>query len=244
MRINLRVLSSAAAIAITCAVSAAAYFYKSRITEINEVMVFCKLQYNAYNYFDKLLSFIDAATKSVNVCMPGIHNPAIQGRLVQLIKKKNIKARIIIDRSGYNKSTEFFIKELIDAGAEIKCEKNDAVFTMQHKFCLIDDRILMTGTLNWGNDRSCDHWNYVYITSKLLLVDPVRKEFYRMWEEFSSDLLRKPYSEYTTNDSDAETVEIVNPEENTDESGDFESVVRAPTIDNTELTPNIDALIF
>lgn len=116
MRLNPHVLSSAAAIALTCIVSAAAYFYKSRNTEINEVMVFCKLQYNAYNYFDKLISFIDAAKKSVSVCMPGIHNPAIQARLVQLIKKKNIKARIIIDRSGYNESTAFFIKELIEAG--------------------------------------------------------------------------------------------------------------------------------
>lgn len=111
-----RILSSVAAIAITCVVSAAAYYYKSRHTEINEVMIFCKLQFNAYNYFDKLISYVEAAKRSVSVCMPGIHNPAIQGRLVNLIKKKNIKARILIDRSGYNESTDFFIRELMDAG--------------------------------------------------------------------------------------------------------------------------------
>lgn len=116
MLLTPRVLSSAAAIAITCAFSAAAYYYKSRNAEINEVMVFCKLQFNAYNYFDKLISYVEAAKESVNVCMPSIHNPAIQGRLVTLIKKKNIKVQIIIDRSGYNDSTDFFIKELIDAG--------------------------------------------------------------------------------------------------------------------------------
>lgn len=116
MRIHPSILSSAAAIAITCVVSAAAYYYKSRHTEINEVMIFCKLQYNAYNYFDKLISYVEAAKRSVNVCMPGIHNPAIQGRLVNLIKKKNIKARILIDQSGYNESTEFFMRELIDVG--------------------------------------------------------------------------------------------------------------------------------
>lgn len=116
MRLNPRVVSSAAAVALTCVVSAAAYYYKSRNSEVNEVMVFCKLQYNAYNYFDKLVSFIEAAKYSVNVCMPGIHNPAIQARLVNLIKTKNIKVNIVIDRSGYNESTNFFIKELIDAG--------------------------------------------------------------------------------------------------------------------------------
>lgn len=58
---------------------------------------------------------------------------------------------------------------------------------MHHKFCLIDDEVLMTGTLNWGNDRSSDHWNYVYITSKTQLVDPVKKGFYQMWHEFSAN---------------------------------------------------------
>ncbi|XP_072947226.1 mitochondrial cardiolipin hydrolase-like [Epargyreus clarus] len=214
MRLSPRILSSVGAIAITCFVSAAAYYYKSRTREVNEVMVFCKLQYNAYNYFDKLVSFIEAAKHTVHVCMPGIHNPAIQGRLVKLIKEKDIKIRIIIDKSGYNESTDFFVRELIEAGAEIKFKANEPIFTMQHKFCLVDDRILMTGTLNWGNDRSCDHWNYVYITSKHQLVDPVKKEFYQMWE-VSTDVQSTIHEQSTQilYDSDVETIEILNPEE-------------------------------
>ncbi|XP_047503484.1 mitochondrial cardiolipin hydrolase-like [Pieris napi] len=212
MRITSRVLSSAAAIAITCVVSAAAYFYKSRKAEVNEVMVFCKLQFNAYNYFDKLISFIESAKKSVNVCMPGIHNPVIQGRLVTLLKEKNIKVRMIIDRTGYNESTDFFIRELIECGAEVRCNATDPAYTMQHKFCLVDDRILMTGTLNWGNDRSFDNWNYVYITTKSQLVVPVKKEFYQMWER-TSDIENL----YETETSDNE---IAMPE-----SGDSEIVL-------------------
>ncbi|XP_052750061.1 mitochondrial cardiolipin hydrolase-like [Galleria mellonella] len=188
MRIHPRILTSAIAFAITCVVSTAVYYYKSRNTELNEVMVFCKLQYNAYNYFDKLISYIEAAKHSVNVCMPGIHNPAIQSRLVQLIKRKNIIVRIIIDQAGYNDSTEFLIKELLNAGAKIRYKVNDHIYRMQHKFCLVDDEVLMTGTLNWGNERTSDHWNYVYITSKKQLVDPVRSGFYAMWNEHSSDM--------------------------------------------------------
>lgn len=116
MRFNPRILSTAAAIALTCVVSAAAYYYKSRKCEVNEVMTFCKLQFNVFNYFDKLVSFIEAANESVHVCMPSIHNPAIQGRLVELIRRKNIKVRIVIDGAGFNSSTEFFLKELSDAG--------------------------------------------------------------------------------------------------------------------------------
>ncbi|XP_022129101.2 mitochondrial cardiolipin hydrolase [Pieris rapae] len=224
MRITSRVLSSAAAIAITCVVSAAAYFYKSRKSEVNEVMVFCKLQFNAYNYFDKLISFIESAKKSVNVCMPGIHNPVIQGRLVALLKEKNINVRMIIDRTGYNESTDFFIRELIECGAEVRCNATDPAYTMQHKFCLVDDRILMTGTLNWGNDRSFDNWNYVYITTKSQLVVPVKKEFYQMWEKTSD--IENFYQTTTTTGHN----EIVMPESSDSEilmpeSGDSEIVM-------------------
>ncbi|CAH2245999.1 jg13361 [Pararge aegeria aegeria] len=227
MRLSPRLLSSAAAVAITCAVSAAAYFYKRRNTEINEVMVFCKLQFNPHNYFDKLVSFIEGAKHSVNVCMPGIHNPAIQARLVNLIKSKNIKVRIVIDRSGYNENSDFFIKELIEAGAEIKCKANEPVFRMKHKFCLVDDKILMTGTLNWGDDRSFDHWNYVYVTSKQKLVEPVKNEFYQLWN-MSSDVLTI-FDIYC--DSDAETIEIRNPDEISDDSADIDGDDRHVTID-------------
>ncbi|CAG9793708.1 unnamed protein product [Diatraea saccharalis] len=205
MLINPRIVSTAAALAITCVVSAAAYYYKHRNTEINEVMIFCKLQYNAHKCFDKLVSFIEAAKNSVHVCMPGIHNPAIQGRLVELIKKKNIKARIILDHAGYNESTDFLLQELKDVGAEIRSLEKESVNKMQHKFCLVDDEVLMTGTLNWGNDRSSDHWNYVFITNNTQLVEPVKTNFYQMWSESSSET-----SSATISDKQNDSNETVN----------------------------------
>ncbi|KAI8426409.1 hypothetical protein MSG28_005252 [Choristoneura fumiferana] len=240
MRFNPFFLSSAAAVALTCAVSVAALYYKSRKTEINEVMVFCKLQYNVYNYFDKLLSFIDSASKSVNVCMPSIHNPAIQGRLVRLIKKKNIKIRIIIDRTGYNESTEVFLKELIDAGAEIKCKLNEPNhFKMQHKFCLVDDQILMTGTLNWGNDRSFDHWNYVYITSKQQLVYPVKSEFYLMWHDFTSDLQLDVDVLSNTSDVDSSEDDIEFVTRNDNDPTEILSALTVTAEDSVRVTPEL-----
>lgn len=131
MRLNPRVVSSAAVLALTCAVTAAAYFYKRRNTSLNEVMVFCKLQYNAHNCFDKLMSYVEAAKKSVDVCMPGIQNPAIQGRLVKILMEKKVKVSIVIDRDGYNESNDFFVKELIDAGKWNACAINPDALAIQ-----------------------------------------------------------------------------------------------------------------
>ena len=117
MKLFPHILSSVAA--ITFVVSAAALYYRNRDKEINEVMVFCKLHYNAYNCFDKLMDYIEAAKEKVSICMPSIHNPAIQGRLVKLLKERGIKIQILIDENGYNKSTDFFLRELFEAGTYI-----------------------------------------------------------------------------------------------------------------------------
>lgn len=60
---------------------------------------------------------------------------------------------------------------------------------MQHKFCVIDDAVLIIGTLDWGNDLTSDNWNYVYITSKPQLVEPVKREFYNLWNECQISIL-------------------------------------------------------
>ncbi|XP_049874663.1 mitochondrial cardiolipin hydrolase-like [Pectinophora gossypiella] len=238
MRFNPLIVSSAAAVTLSCIVSAAAFYYKSRNKEINDVMVFCKLQLNAWNCFDKLISYIEGAKTSVDVCMPSIHNPAIQGRLVKLIKIKNIKVRIIIDRNGYNDSTDFLLKELLDAGAEIKCRVNER-YNMQHKFCLIDDKILMTGTLNWGDDRSSDNWNYVYVTNKPQLVEPVKKEFNQMWNVDMNieDALRTEPAVYESDDETPESLPRLT--DSTIESGSENQSFQIPFLRETQVTPEV-----
>lgn len=111
-----RIISATAVLGISCLVTGAACYYRRRRKEINEVMVFCKLQFNVFNYFDKLIGFVEKAKNNVNICMPGIHNPAIQGRLVQLLKRKTIKIRILIDQSGYNEWSANFMDELKNEG--------------------------------------------------------------------------------------------------------------------------------
>lgn len=123
-------------------------------------------------------------------------------------------------------------------GAEIKCRTEP--YNMQHKFCLVDDKVLLTGTLNWGDDRSSDHWNYVYITSKPQLVQPVNNEFRQMWntyvdlEEAQLQLLTP--SEY---ESDEDTTEIKREDVTSDESGIQNEPSDMPLLRETQITPEL-----
>lgn len=108
---------------------------------------------------------------------------------------------------------------------------------MLHKFCLVDDKVLLTGTLNWGDDRSSDHWNYIYITSKPQLVQPVKNQFYQMWNiyvNFEEALLQLLMpSEY---ESGEDTTEI---HVTSDESGIHNEPSDVPLLRESQITPEL-----
>lgn len=110
---------------------------------------------------------------------------------------------------------------------------------MQHKFCLVDDKVLLTGTLNWGDDRSSDHWNYVYITSKPQLVQPVKNKFYQMWSTYVN-LEEAPLQHLTSSEyeSDGDTTESKGLD-TSDESGIQNELSDVPMLRDTQITPEL-----
>lgn len=109
---------------------------------------------------------------------------------------------------------------------------------MQHRFCLVDDKVLMTGTLDWGDDRSADNWNYVYITSVSQLVEPVKREFYQMWGEYSSDIVLVEKSEALESGEQSDTK---SEEKSNTEIKDVETCgsLEPNTMQETTVTPEV-----
>lgn len=120
-------------------------------------------------------------------------------------------------------------------GAEIKCRTEP--YNMQHKFCLVDDRVLLTGTLNWGDDRSSDHWNYIYITSKPQLIQPVINQFYQMWNTYVN-LEDAPLQLLTSSEYESD-IEIKGVDVTSDESGIQNEPSDMPLLRETQVTPEL-----
>lgn len=137
----------------------------------------------------------------------------------------------------FNEDNVKKINKVSVTGAEIKCRTEP--YNMQHKFCIVDDKVLLTGTLNWGDDRSSDHWNYVYITSKPQLVQPIKNKFYQMWNTFvnleEAPLPPQTPSEY---ESDVDT-EIKGANVTSDESGIQNEPSDVPLLRETQITPEL-----
>lgn len=95
----------------------------------------------------KLLSNLINADNSVEIAVAWFTNPAIFDLLIELINR-NIRIHIILcdDIMNFaNPKTNF--QKLIDLGANIRVSKSPKL--MHNKFCIIDNRILITGSYNW-----------------------------------------------------------------------------------------------
>lgn len=54
---------------------------------------------------------------------------------------------------------------------------------MHHKFCVIDDEIICTGSFNWTSQAVTGNNEFVMISNESWIVDPFRAEFKKLWEE-------------------------------------------------------------
>lgn len=135
----------------------------------------------------------------------------------------------------FNENTMEKVIKVYVTGAEIKCRTEP--YNMLHKFCLVDDKVLLTGTLNWGDDRSSDHWNYVYITSKPQLVQPVKYQFYQMWNAYVNlaEISPRTVASQCDIDVDAREIEDVT----SDESGIQNETSDVHLLRETQITPEL-----
>ena len=57
---------------------------------------------------------------------------------------------------------------------------------MHHKFCVIDNRILMTGSFNWTRHASAMNYENITITTNKELVKQYQIYFNNMWKKDKS----------------------------------------------------------
>ena len=57
---------------------------------------------------------------------------------------------------------------------------------MHHKFCIIDDRVLMNGSFNWTRSASEKNYENIMVTTQKALVKEFRNCFRTLWEQDQS----------------------------------------------------------
>jgi cardiolipin hydrolase len=69
------------------------------------------------------------------------------------------------------------------SGVPVRMKKSP--FLMHHKFAVIDNCILVSGSCNWTTQALTGNWENIMVTSVPNLVMPFSQHFSQLWKEFS-----------------------------------------------------------
>jgi len=97
-------------------------------------------------------------------------------------RERGVRVRLVIDRSKYEKSVA--TRKLLSACAlpfRIGCGRDGPESKMHHKFALLDNRLVITGSYNWTfASESRNHENILLLRERGL-VEIFRREFDALW---------------------------------------------------------------
>ncbi|XP_072239967.1 mitochondrial cardiolipin hydrolase [Leuresthes tenuis] len=159
-------------------------FFPSKVACVEHIFTptsprvcFCSLPHGAETSFSRFLRRILSASSSLDLCVFSFSNNDLS-RAVLLLHSKGVTIRVLTDKD-YSAITGSQIGVLRKAGICVRCDA--ASVHMHHKFALLDNRLLITGSLNWTLTAVQSNMENILITEEPDLVKPFIKEFHRIW---------------------------------------------------------------
>ena len=133
-----------------------------------------------------LISNLHKAQKGLKIAVAWFKNPALFFTILEK-QKQGLKIEILLadDNSNFSDAQVLF-QELIDGGGIVSIIRHPRL--MHHKFCVIDERVLITGSYNWTRNANRNLENII-ISTDLLLVNAFLSEFKRINEQ--SELIKE-----------------------------------------------------
>src|ERR1035437_1001154 len=122
-----------------------------------------------------LLSNIIKTKNNIKIAVAWFTNPKLFASLITLFNEgKSVEIILSDDISNFiNKNINF--QELIDKGIEIRISRFPKL--MHNKFCIIDERLLITGSYNWTKSAELNNHENIIISNELLLVTQFNNQF-------------------------------------------------------------------
>lgn len=130
----------------------------------------------------KFLTYLSRAKFKVDLCIY-MFTQSTLANLLNELHRANIQVRIITD-GAEDEATGSQVERLRKTGIEIKSNKRGTGALMHHKFVIIDEDILLSGSFNWTNKAVVSNYEAVLVTSAESLVKPFVRQFNEMWSQF------------------------------------------------------------
>ncbi|KAK5899417.1 hypothetical protein CesoFtcFv8_008900 [Champsocephalus esox] len=137
----------------------------------------CPLPHGVETSFTRLVRCILSASSSLDVCVFAFSNMDLC-KAVLTLQCRGVTIRVLCDKD-YAAILGSQIGVLRRAGICARCDVGSVY--MHHKFAVVDNRLLITGSLNWTMTAVQSNKENVIVTEDPNLVGPFLKEFQRLW---------------------------------------------------------------
>jgi hypothetical protein len=133
------------------------------------VQLFSKIQ-------DRLVSLIDESTESLKIAVTWFTNHDIFNAILKKLENPGFKVELIVLNDKINNKQEGVnFQRLIDLKGDFYyCEVESMV---HHKFCIIDEKFVVTGSYNWTYYAENRNWENVVVINEGTIVRAYVEEF-------------------------------------------------------------------
>lgn len=131
-----------------------------------------------------LLTYLRSAKRRLDICVYLISSHILVEEVLKC-HENGIKIRVITDLSNTGEEhgqINSQIGRLRRNGIPVRC--NSSSFWMHHKFAIVDEQLLITGSFNWTNQAIMGNNENIIITNNKNFVTPLRKEFNILWTKY------------------------------------------------------------
>jgi len=125
----------------------------------------------------RFLAYLSTAKRSLDVCVFTITCDEIADTVIRL-HKQGVKVRVITDDEQV-KTQGSDIHRMAEAG--IATKRDNAATHMHHKFAVIDNIVLTTGSFNWTRQAVIGNQENVLVCDNPKLVAAYRQEFEKLF---------------------------------------------------------------
>lgn len=141
----------------------------------------CTKNSSAYRNLRRLIQLLEEATSSLDVCMFFFTCQDLSEAIIR-VHRKGVNVRVIADAEMAD-GCGTQIPELRKCGVPVRMKKSPSL--MHHKFAIINNHILVSGSCNWTMKALTGNWENILVTSVPNLVMPFSHHFSQLWKEFS-----------------------------------------------------------
>lgn len=128
---------------------------------------------------NKIISLLNEATSKVEVAMAWFTSSELFNALLRSLNRKvDVELIILDDAINYMYYAPDF-NQFIEAGGKLRIADSSVGF-MHHKFCIVDDRIAITGSYNWTYYAETRNLENILITDNKETVNQFIFEFSRL----------------------------------------------------------------